>query len=57
MLVKRCLLKADITSEVITNVAAISEEQTVSMHEMGKTENKLDELVIKLKSEVDRFKI
>ncbi len=68
---KEMLSKADITSEDITNVAAISEEnsaaaeevsaatekQTASMHEIGETANKLDELVVKLKSEVDRFKI
>ena len=63
--------KANTTDEVISNVAAITEEnsaateqvtesneeQTACMHQIGDTTNKLEELVVHLKSTVDKFKI
>ncbi|AGX42031.1 methyl-accepting chemotaxis protein [Clostridium saccharobutylicum] len=63
--------KANITNEVISNVASITEEnsaateevtaaneeQTAYMHQIGETTNKLEELVGNLKNTVDKFKI
>jgi methyl-accepting chemotaxis protein len=63
--------RANTTDEVISNVAAITEEnsaateqvtasneeQTAYMHQIGETTNKLEELVGNLKSTVDKFKI
>lgn len=63
--------KAKITDEVIVNVASITkessaateqvtasnEEQTAFMHQIGETTNKLEELVVKLKGTVNKFKI
>jgi methyl-accepting chemotaxis protein len=63
--------KAKITDEVISNVAAITEEnsaateqvtasneqQTACMHQMATITNKLEELVVKLKTTVNKFKI
>ncbi|AQS08948.1 methyl-accepting chemotaxis protein McpB [Clostridium saccharobutylicum] len=63
--------KANITNEVISNVASITEEnsaateevtaaneeQTAYIHQIGETTNKLEELVGNLKNTVDKFKI
>ena len=63
--------KASTTDQVISNVAAITEEnsaateqvtasneeQTACMHQVGETTNKLEELVGNLKNTVDKFKI
>lgn len=62
---------AVVADEVISNVAAITEEnsaateqvtasneeQTACMHQIGETTNKLEELVGNLKGTVDKFKI
>lgn len=63
--------KANITRDVISNVASVTEEnsaateeitaaneeQTAYIHQIGETTNKLDELVENLKDTVNKFKI
>ncbi|WP_411682333.1 methyl-accepting chemotaxis protein [Clostridium thailandense] len=51
---------ADITEEssaVTEQVTASNEEQTACMHQIGDTTNNLEELVVKLKDTVNKFKI